>query len=330
VAREAAGKLLSGKSVSSDDVQTGLSRDVSWSLTAAEERLSGPSGRMLGRYRLETLLGRGGMAEVWRAVDTKLGRPVALKVISADHAADRSFVERFLREAKVVASLEHPNILPVYDAGEDEGRPFLVMPFLDGGTLRDRLQGRPVLLGVAAGWIGQLASALDAAHEAGVLHRDVKPANVLIGKGDRLFLADFGIARMLGSGAGLTGTGMVVGTPIYMAPEQAQGHPASPASDRYSLAVVAYELLAGRPPFDGESPLSLMHQHVSSPAPALSTCVGGLPAGLDAVFATALAKEPEARHRTCEEFAGAIALFVPTGIAGAALSGPAATAPTIP
>lgn len=293
--------------------------------------MSEPAWRTLGRYRLEELVGRGGMAEVWRAVDTKLSRAVALKVILADHAADRHSVERFLREAKVVASLDHPNILPVYDVGEEGGRPFLVMPYLDGGTLRDRMEGRPAPLASAAGWISQLAGALDAAHEAGILHRDVKPANVLLGKGDRLFLADFGIARMLEGGAGLTATGMVVGTPLYMAPEQAQGKPATPATDRYALAVIAYELLSGMPPFEGESPLSLMHQHVATPPPALSTKVSGLPAGLDAVFARALDKDPAHRHPTSSVFAAAIAAFAPTGSAGALplAADPVSVAPTI-
>ena len=151
------------------------------------------------------------------------------------------------------------------------------MPLLDGGTLRDRIQGGPVPLAKASVWISQLAGALDAAHEAGILHRDVKPANVLVGRGERVFLGDFGIAKMLETITGLTATGMVMGTPVYMAPEQAQGRPATPATDRYSLAVVAYEILAGRPPFEGESPLSLMHQHVASPAPALSTRVRAFP-----------------------------------------------------
>ncbi|HUM01380.1 MAG TPA: protein kinase [Thermoanaerobaculia bacterium] len=286
-------------------------------------------GRMLGRYRLEELLGRGGMAEVWRAEDTKLGRAVAVKVIHADHATDRNFVERFLREARVVASLEHPNILPVYDFGEEEGLPFLVMPFLEGGTLRDRMQSGPVPIAKAALWIGQLAGALDAAHEAGVLHRDVKPANVLLGKGDRLFLADFGIAKMLETVTGLTATGMVVGTPLYMAPEQAQGKPATPATDRYALAVISFELLAGRPPFEGENPLSLMHQHVTTPAPALSAKISGLPAGLDAVFVRALAKDPAERHPTSSAFAAAVIAFAPTGIAGAVPSTAAQAAPTV-
>ena len=293
------------------------------------------TGRTLGRYRLETLLGRGGMADVWRATDTKLARTVAVKVIHATYAQDPQFAERFLREARVVASLEHPNILPVYDFGDEGGIPFLVMPHLAGGTLRDRLHGSPSPLGVAASWIRQLADALDAAHAAGILHRDVKPANVLLGRDDRLFLADFGIAKMVETMTGLTATGVVVGTPVYMAPEQAQGQPASPATDRYSLAVVAYEILAGRPPFEGDNPLSLMHQHVSTQAPALSTKVGGLPAGLDTVLDRALSKNAAERPPTCRALADAVYAFVPTGVLPAVSSGawgtPAAgtTAPTV-
>ena len=270
-------------------------------------------GRTLGRYRLEELLGRGGMAEVYRATDEKLGRTVAVKVILAVHARDPRFLERFLREARLVAALDHPNILPVYDYGDAEGVPYLVMPFLPGGTLRDRMGGTPFPLGRAVSWVRQLADALDAAHAAGILHRDVKPANVLVRADERLALADFGIAKMLESTTGLTVTGMVVGTPIYMAPEQAQGRPATPASDRYALAVLAYELLSGKPPFDGESALSLMHQHVTVPAPPLSAWVRGLPDGLDPVFERALAKEPGRRPPTCLAFADGLAAFVSAG-----------------
>jgi tetratricopeptide (TPR) repeat protein/tRNA A-37 threonylcarbamoyl transferase component Bud32 len=291
-------------------------------------------GRSLGRYKLEKLLGQGGMAQVYRATDTKLARSVAVKVILATHANEPQFLERFLREARVVASLEHPNILPVYDFGEEEGIPFLVMPCLEGGTLRDRMTGLPIEFSQAASWIRQLALALDAAHEAGVLHRDVKPANVLIGRGDRLALADFGIAKMLETMTGLTATGVVVGTPLYMAPEQAQGKPASPATDRYSLAVIAYELLAGAPPFEGENPLALMHQHVTTPAPFLSTKVRGLPVGLDGVFARALSKDPAERPPTCRALADAVSAFLPTGalsVADPAPQGPTRrTAPMSP
>ena len=270
-------------------------------------------GRRLGRYRLEELLGQGGMAEVWRAADERLGRTVAVKVIHSTHLRDGHFRERFHREAQLVASLDHPNVLPVYDYGDEEGVPYLVMPYLDGGTLRDRMLGAPIPFAQAVSWIHQLADALDAAHAAGILHRDVKPANVLIRRDDRLALADFGIAKMVESPTGLTATGMVVGTPIYMAPEQAQGKPATPASDLYALAVLAYELLSGRPPFDGESALALMHQHVTAPAPLLSSSVRGLPAGLDPIFEQALAKEPERRPPSGRAFARQLFAFVPTG-----------------
>ena len=281
-------------------------------------------GARLGRYRLDELLGQGGMAEVWRATDERLNRVVAVKVILATHARDGHFRERFQKEAQLVASLDHPNILPVYDYGDEEGVPYLVMPYLEGGTLRDRMEGAPVPFPLAVAWIRQLGEALDAAHAAGILHRDVKPANVLVRKDDRLALADFGIAKMLETSTGLTATGMVVGTPIYMAPEQAQGRPATPASDRYALAVLAYELLSGRPPFDGESALALMHQHVTAPAPPLSASVHGLPAGLDPLFEKALAKEPEKRPATCRTFADQLLAFVPTG---AGLEYERATAP---
>ncbi len=270
-------------------------------------------GRRLGRYCLEELLGQGGMAEVWRAADERLGRTVAVKVILTAHLRDGNLRERFHHEARLVASLDHPNILPVYDYGDEDGMPYLVMPYLDGGTLRDRMVGSPIPFAQAVSWIRQLGDALDAAHAAGILHRDVKPANVLIRRDDRLALADFGIAKMLESPTGLTKTGMVVGTPIYMAPEQAQGRPATPASDRYALAVLAYELLSGKPPFDGESALSLMHQHVTAPAPLLSSAVYGLPAGLDPVFEEALAKDPERRPASCREFTRQLFAFVPTG-----------------
>ncbi len=272
------------------------------------------AGRSLGRYRLDALLGRGGMAEVYRASDTKLGRTVAVKVILAAHAEDRLFRERFEREAQLVASLRHPSILPVYDYGDEDGLPYLVMPFLEGGTLRDRMVGEPVPFPLAADWVRQLGEALDAAHARGILHRDVKPANVLLDADDRLALADFGIARMLESVTGLTATGMVVGTPIYMAPEQAQGHPATPSTDLYALGVLAWELLSGRPPFAGESALALMHQHVTSPVPALSSQVQGLPAGLDSVFARILAKDPGERPPSGRALADLLLGYLPTGL----------------
>lgn len=281
-------------------------------------------GSTLGRYRLEASLGRGGMAEVFRATDERLGRAVAVKVILPSYAEQPLFVERFLREARLVAALEHPNVVPVYDFGEHQGAPFLVMPFLEGGTLAARLIGAPLPLPRVAAWVGQLAEALDAAHQQGVLHRDVKPGNVLIGKGDRLMLADFGIAKMTDSVTRLTATGSVVGTPVYMAPELAQGRPASAASDLYALAVMAYEMLTGRPPFTGDSALSVLHQHVHTPPPPLSVEGSGLPAALDQVFAAALAKDPAQRPASGDAFAKGLEAAL--AAAGAGMTVPATVA----
>ena len=190
-------------------------------------------GSRVGRYLLKDFLGRGGMAEVYRAEDTVLARSVAIKLILPAFASDPAFLERFLREAQLVASLDHPHVVPVYDFGEEDGRPFLVMPYIPGGSLASRLSGRPIPMARSAAWLHQLGSALDAAHAAGVLHRDVKPANVLLGRDERLLLSDFGIARALESSTRLTATGVLVGTPAFMAPELAEGEAATAASDRY-------------------------------------------------------------------------------------------------
>jgi serine/threonine-protein kinase len=278
-------------------------------------------GRTLGRYRLERLVGRGGMAEVWEARDQTLGRRVAVKIILPDLARDARFHDRFLSEARSVAALEHPNVLPIYDFGDADGEPYLVMPFLESGTLAERLKRGQVPAAQAIDWIRQLAAALDAAHDAGVLHRDVKPANVMIGAGGRLLLADFGIAKSSQSGQ-LTATGIALGTPAYMAPELARGEAATVESDRYALGVVAYELVCGKPPFAGDNPLALLHQHLTTPAPAVSSARPDLPHDLDPAFARILAKEPTERPRSCGELADQIAT------AFGAAAGPAASSRT--
>jgi serine/threonine protein kinase len=263
-------------------------------------------GQRLGRYELLASIGRGGMAEVYRARDTKLGRDVAVKLVLPSYG-EPEFIERFLREARLVASLEHPHILPVYDFGEDQGRPFLVVPLVDGGSLENRLGRGVVSLAKVSEWIRALAGALDFAHARGVLHRDVKPANVLLADGDRPFLSDFGIAKAGDATSKLTATGVVLGTPSYMAPELALGRPAGAASDIYALAVMAYELLAGGPPFSGDSALAVLHQHAHTPPPRLSLRAGHLPPAVDRVFDRALAKDPAARHGTAMEFATELA-----------------------
>ncbi|MDH3286036.1 MAG: serine/threonine protein kinase, partial [Acidobacteriota bacterium] len=263
--------------------------------------------RMLGRYRLIGLLGRGGMADVYRAEDTRLDRIVAVKVIQSSYANDPAFLERFLREARIVAALDHPGILKIFDYGDDEGRPFLVMPHVTGGTL-DSLRGPDALpADQVSRWIGQVADALDCAHARGVLHRDVKPGNVLIGSDGQAVLADFGIAKSAGASVSLTETGMVMGTPAYMAPELARGQPASRSTDLYALAAMTYELLTGRQPFIGENPLSVLHQHVTRPVPSVATTAPCLPRTLDRFFERAMAKDPALRPESGRALASGLA-----------------------
>lgn len=263
------------------------------------------SGALLGRYRLEERIGAGGMAEVWRALDVGLERFVAVKVMSPDAvAADASFVPRFLREAKLSARLEHPHILPVYDFGQVDDLLFIVMPLLPGGTLRDRAhEGVPGL--VAMEWLRSLAAALDYAHGEGVVHRDVKPANVLFDKTGRLFLADFGLARESGS-ANLTVAGTVLGTPVYMSPEQVKGEQAGPRSDQYALGVLAYYLLAGTPPFEANSVFVVMEKTLRD-EPALPSAVNPvLHRSVDYVLLKVLEKRPSDRFESCGAFVEAL------------------------
>ena len=273
-------------------------------------------GQRLGRYQVSSRLGQGGMAEVFCASDDKLDREVAIKVVLPAYASDSQLLQRFLREARVVASLEHPNILPIYDFGDHDGLPYLVLPLIRGGTLADVLEERQLDPARIAAWIRELAQALDAAHAAGVLHRDVKPGNVLVGRDEHLFLTDFGIAR-LNDATRLTRTGTVVGTPVYMAPEVASGKSAEAASDLYSLAVMSYEMLAGRAPFEGENVLSILHQHATSPVPPITGYTDFLAAGVDRVFEQGMAKRPADRPDSCRAFAGLLASQLPATVVAA-------------
>ena len=281
------------------------------------------AGTVLGRYRLLDKAGVGGMSEVWRAEDETLKRIVAVKVILGPVAADSTFRERFLREARLVAGLEHPNVLPVFDYGtaiiDAADVSYLVMPLVTGGSLKGRAVG-PVPPALAISWLSAVATALDHAHSKGILHRDVKPGNVLMDAQGRPLLADFGLARSAEVSSGLTATGTVLGTPLYMAPEQAMGMALDGRADQYALAVIAFELLAGRVPFSAESPLAVLHQHVSTPPPPLSTVLPGTAASVDAVLSRGLAKKPEDRFGSCSAFVAAL---------GAALAVPGAAA-TVP
>jgi len=259
--------------------------------------------RVLGRrYRLVRHLARGGMAEVFVGRDELLGRTVAVKVLFPQLSHDQSFVERFRREARSAAMLNHPNIVSVFDFGEDGGSHFIVMEYVDGPTLRDviRREG-PMDPSEAARIASAVAAALGAAHGQAIVHRDVKPANVLLGDGV-VKVADFGIARAARAHQGLTQPGMVLGTVRYLSPEQARGATVDHRSDIYSLGTVLYEMLAGEPPFPGNDPVVVaVTQRAGEAPPPPSTRNRRVPPGLDAVVAKAMSVDPARRHRSAEE-----------------------------
>ena len=245
------------------------------------------------RYRDPQPIASGGMGDIYRATDDELGRDVAIKVLASRYAESESVRARFRREALAAGRLSaSPYIVTIFDVDEHDGRPLIVMEYMPGGSLAERLaRGRPVPPADALVWIDDAAAALDAAHAEGIVHRDVKPANLLLNARGRVQIADFGIASATGSDS-FTQTGTIMGTAGYLSPEQAQGLRASPASDRYALAVVAWELLAGRRPFEADTPTAEAAAHVHAPIPSLHAVNPALPVALDAVFRRALAKDP--------------------------------------
>ncbi len=255
-----------------------------------------------GRYELTHLIARGGMAQVYRAMDLQLDRPVALKVLFPELSVDRTFVERFRREAQAAANLSHPNIVPVFDWGEDDGSYFIVMEYIEGRPLSAVLRDpQPVPARQIATIGAAVAAALAFAHRHGVIHRDVKPGNVLITPEGDVKVTDFGIARAVNTEDSLTQTGAVMGTAAYFSPEQAEGKSVDARSDIYSLGVVLYEMAVGKPPFTGDSPVAVASKHVRDDPVLPRAANPTVPAALEAVVMKALCKDPDGRYATAEE-----------------------------
>jgi eukaryotic-like serine/threonine-protein kinase len=284
------------------------------------------TGVLPERYTGAQPIGRGGMGEIFRATDTTLGRAVAVKVLDERYAQDTAVRERFTREALAVARLSgNANIVTIYDVGEHGDRPFIVMEYLAGGSLEQRLrEGGPPPAAQSLDWLEQAANAIDAAHREGIVHRDLKPANLLLDRHGRIHVADFGIASAAGLGS-LTQTGTILGTAAYFSPEQAKGERATPASDLYSLGVVAYELLTGRRPFSGETVAAEASAHITGEVPSVAP---RLPEDLDPVFAKALAKDPAGRFGSAAEFVAALRAALAESAGPTSISAP--PPPTVP
>ncbi len=263
------------------------------------------TGKTLGQFHILEPLGQGGMAAVYKAYQPSLDRYVAIKVLPAQHALTPGFSERFVREARAIAQLSHPNILPVIDFGQEGDLSFIVMKFVPAGTLKDRM-GHPLALEQALRYIEGVAAALDHAHRRGILHRDVKPSNVLLDEGDWVLLADFGLAKMVAGDEGLTGTGVGIGTPAYMSPEQGRGETVDVYTDIYALGVILYEMVTGRLPFDAETPLAIVMKHITEPPPLPRKFRPDLPEAVERVILKATAKTPQDRYASAGDLAQAL------------------------
>ena len=269
----------------------------------------GGDGAEVFGYRTEAVIGRGGMGVVYRAQDVRLRRTVALKVMAPELARDERFRERFMRETELAMSLEHPNVVPIHDAGEADGHLYLVMRCVEGTDLRALLRAEGALApGRTLAIIRQVAGALDAAHARGLVHRDVKPSNVLLDANEHVYLADFGLTRRLSEEGPKLGESASLGTPAYLAPEQIEGRPVGARADVYALGCLLFECLTGEPPFSGVSRLAVAWAHLEEDPPSASERNPQLPQAIDPVVRKAMAKEPDERHATCAELVGAAAL----------------------
>jgi serine/threonine protein kinase len=259
-------------------------------------------GENLGPYQIIGQVGKGGMATVHKAFHAATNRYVAIKVLPEQLTDQPQFIERFRQEAQTIANLQHPHILPVFDYGESNGKWYMVMRYLDTGTLQERMKARSLTLKEIDHFFGQLVDALGYAHSQNVVHRDLKPSNALVDSQDNLFLTDFGIAKILERQTQFTETGALMGTPDYMSPEQAQGLPVDRRSDIYSLGIILYEMVTGRVPYEAETPLAVILKHISEPLPPPTSLKPDLSSDIERVILKALAKKPEDRFAACAEF----------------------------
>ena len=270
-------------------------------------------GKQFGQYQIVEPLGEGGMAAVYKGYQPAMERFVAVKVLPRQMASSDEFLTRFRREAKLLAQLQHPHILPVFDYGEADGYPYIIMPFVHSGTLTELLtRGRLPLSEVRRIMI-QLGEALGYAHARGMIHRDIKPSNVLIDEQGNCLLSDFGLARMADASAKLTTSGAIMGTPAYMSPEQGAGSKVDHRSDIYSLGIVLYEMVTSRVPYVAETPIAVVFKHIQDALPSARNFNPTLPESIELVLLKALAKRPEDRFQTAEEFIQAIRLAIPEG-----------------
>ncbi len=259
----------------------------------------------IGRYEIKAELGRGGMATVYQAYDPRFEREVAIKVLPREMLHDPQFRTRFEREAKTIAMLEHPVIVPVYDFGEEDGQPYFVMRYMNGGSLSDRLKKGPMPVPESAALLERLAPALDEAHAKGIIHRDLKPGNILFDQYRDPYISDFGIAKLSQSQTNVTGSA-IVGTPAYMSPEQAQGDAIDGRSDIYGMGVILFEMLTGRQPYQGDTPMSVVVKHITDPVPHILDVKPDLPPAIEGVIEKAMAKSPDERFPTVGAMADAL------------------------